>query len=312
MRDNRAPRLALELLVTQPLACSEVLVTRHARWIVLLAVLAASAVLPAEAFAQRRGPVRRPAVRPVYVSARPYYYYRPYYYSPFYYSGFGGWYSGFGWYPYPHYGYYGPYPYRYYGYNLSSARIQVKPRHAEVFVDGYFVGTVDDFDGWSQRLNVEPGEHEVEIYLAGHRSYRQPVLFRPGATIRIEHVMQPLAAGDQEDARPRPSPTAPARTPYGRDDPDQGPPPRRVPAPPPQRGAESQDYGAIEIRVQPADAEVIVDGDRWESPAGDVTLQLTEGTHRVEVRRSGYRTYSAEIRVRRGETTSVNVSLSRQ
>jgi hypothetical protein len=64
--------------------------------------------------------------------------------------------------------------------------------------------------------------------------------------------------------------------------------------------------------VQPADADVIVDGEPWESPeAGDFTLQLSEGTHRVEVRKAGYRTYAADIRVRRGETTSVNVSLSK-
>jgi PEGA domain len=308
-----------------------VLVKRHSRWILLLAVVAACAVLPADVFAQRRA-VPRPAVRPVYVSARPYYrpyyyrpyYYRPYYYSPYYYSplyyspffygGYSGWYSGFGvgfgWSPYSYYG--GPYPYPYYGYGYygSSARIQVKPQHAEVFIDGYFVGTVDDFDGWSQRLNVEPGEHELIIYLAGHRTYRQPVLFRPGATIKIEHVMQPLAAGDPDEGRPQP-PQSPSRPAYRRDDDQQPPPPRRS-MPPPSRDTQSQDYGGVAIRVQPMDAEVIVDGDRWESPAGDVTLQLTEGTHRVEVRKDGYRSYTAEVRVKRGDTTTLNVSLSRQ
>jgi hypothetical protein len=174
-----------------------------------------------------------------------------------------------------------------------------------VFIDGYFVGTVDDFDGWSQRLSVEPGEHELEIYLPGHRTYRQPVLFRPGATIKIDHVMQPLAAGDQEEPRPQPSQATPRR---GYQPP---PPPRRSPSPP-ASGVESRDYGSIAVRVQPSDAEVIVDGERWESPAGDVTLQLSEGPHRIEVQKSGYRSYSADVRVKRGETTTVNVSLSRQ
>ena len=253
--------------------------------------------------------MRRPAVRSVvHVSARPYYY-RPYYYSPFYF-GYGGWYSGLGWYPHPYYGFYGhPYPYRYYGYYTSSARIQVQPRHAEVFIDGYFVGTVDDFDGWSQRLSVEPGEHQLEIYLPGHRTYRQPVLFRPGATIKIEHAMQPLAAGDQEEPRPQPSQAPSQATPRRGYQPPS--PPRRSP-PPPASGVESREYGSIAVRVQPSDAEVIVDGERWESPAGDITLQLSEGPHRIEVQKSGYRSYSADVRVKRGETTTVNVSLSRQ
>ena len=58
---------------------------------------------------------------------------------------------------------------------------------------------------------------------------------------------------------------------------------------------------------------MIVDGESWQSPhAGSITLQLSEGTHRVEVRKNGYRTYTAEVRVRRGDTTSLNVSLSRE
>jgi hypothetical protein len=278
--------------------------------------------------------VPRPVVRPaVYAPGRYYspyyrpYYYRPYYYRPYYapyfYGGYTGWYGfGFGFgYGYPYYygrypwGY--PYPYPYYSYNTSSVRLQVKPVHAEVYIDGYAVGTVDNFDGWAQRLDVEPGEHELTIYLPGHRTNRQPILFRPGATIRVEHVMQPLAPGDPEEARPSPAPRAP-RSSYRRDD-EQQPPPRNIqvvppssPQQPPRRDPQSQDYGGVAIRVQPMDAEVIVDGDRWESPAGDVTLQLTEGTHRVEVRKDGYRSYTAEVRVRRGETTSLNVSLSRQ
>ena len=283
--------------------------TRHSRWIVLLALLVLPAVLPTEALAQRARVARRPAVRPVvYVSARPYY--RPFYYSPFFFAGYGGWYSGYGWYPGHFYGPPYPYQYRYYGYYVSSARLHVRPKHAEVFIDGYFVGTVDQFDGWSQRLDVEPGEHELEIFLAGHRTYREKVLFRPGATIKIEQVLQPLAPGEPEESRPAPSAPAPSRPPERRGDPM---PPRRSGPPPPEREAGAAEYGSLAIRVQPRDAQVIVDGEEWESPeAGNIILQLNEGTHRVEVRKDGYRTYSADVRVRRGETSSVNVSLSRQ
>lgn len=284
--------------------------TRHSR-LTLSAVtfIAVVSVLPTEALAQRRA-VRRPAGRPVvYVAARPYYYYRPVYFSPFfgYYGGYGAWYGG---YPFHYYGHYPPYGWHYRDYN-GSARIQVQPRHAEVFIDGYFVGTVDDFDGWLQRLHVAPGEHELEIYLPGHQPFRQQVLFRPGATLRIEHVMQPLAAGEPEAPRPTPSQGTVGRT--------AGPPPRRAGEMPPRvdvpardRDVEPREYGAIAVRVQPADAEVLVDGEAWQSPeAGSITLQLAEGSHRVEVRRSGYRTYSADVRVRRGETTTLNVSLSK-
>ena len=52
----------------------------------------------------------------------------------------------------------------------SSLRLQISPRDTEVFVDGYYAGIVDDFDGFIQRLHLEPGEHTIQLYLTGHRT----------------------------------------------------------------------------------------------------------------------------------------------
>ena len=56
---------------------------------------------------------------------------------------------------------------------------------------------------------------------------------------------------------------------------------------------------------------LIVDGQKWDTPASrePLTIQLSEGTHRIEVQKEGYRTFSTEVRVRRGETVPLNVSL---
>ena len=64
------------------------------------------------------------------------------YYDPFWF-GYGGW-SPYGWYA----PFYLP---NAYDSNVGSGRLQVKPRNAEVYVDGYYAGTVDDFDGALQR-----------------------------------------------------------------------------------------------------------------------------------------------------------------
>jgi hypothetical protein len=85
----------------------------------------------------------------------------------------------------------------------SSLRLQVTPRETEVFVDGYFAGRVDDFDGRFQRLRIQPGEHELTLYLEGHRKVTQRVLIQPRATFRIRYTMSPLAAGDVPDVRRR-------------------------------------------------------------------------------------------------------------
>src|SRR5205085_662367 len=104
-------------------------------------------------------------------------------------------------------GYYGG---GYYG-GGASLRLQVNPSNAEVFIDGYFAGVVDDFDGFFQRLDLAPGEHDIELYLPGHRSVHQKVYLQPGRTFRVKYTMPPLQAGDPEPVRP--AATAPAPQP---------------------------------------------------------------------------------------------------
>jgi PEGA domain len=271
--------------------------------VLFAATLTTATVLwPAEAAAQRHA-VPRHVHRPVVVRSsafyHPYYFYRPYYfYAPFYAPFYGPWW--YGQYPIGYPPYYGGVYYD----NSGAARLQVTPRDAQVFIDGYFVGTVDEFDGVFQRLHVAPGEHELTIYLDGYRTIRQKVLFRPGATLKISQAMEPLPPG--EPAEPRPAPAENARPQY---------PPEHRGAPVPVRpspGAERGDFGAVSIRVQPGDADVFIDGERWEGPATDdrLLVELSEGSHRVEIRKEGFRTYTTTIRVRRGETVSLNVSLT--
>jgi hypothetical protein len=238
---------------------------------------------------------------------RPYYraYYRPRFYDPWY------WYPSPYWYP-PAYAYQSPY---YYGYGGgASLRLQVSPRETEVFIDGYYAGTVDDFDGFFQRLNLEPGEHDLELYLPGHRSTQQKVYLQPGKTFRVRHAMEPLQPGDAEPVRPAGS-TPPAQA--GARRAPVPPPPdrdRRGPVEPRTSPARVNDYGTLALRVQPEDAEVLIDGERWAGSQGDQRLevQLSTGAHNLEVRKDGYRIYSTDVTIRGGETSTLNVALRKQ
>jgi PEGA domain-containing protein len=291
---------------------------------------------PADASAQRRGVPRRSVHSVVFVNAgfaRPVVF-RPFFYDPFFYDGFfwNGW--GF----YPGYGMYGPpygygYGYGYYGW--ASARIQVKPNTARVYLDGYYVGVVDQFDGVFQRLDVPPGQHELEVYLEGYRPYRERTLFRPGQGYHFKGVLEPLPAGAPPEPPPQPTVSAPDpyRQPYQQPRPyppgaypppgpggGYPPPPggdsgRTVP-PPERRGGQPRaetaaGFGTLALRVQPADAIVTIDGERWDSPEGGsrFQLQLSGGRHRIEVQKDGYRPYSTTIDIRPGETQSLNVVL---
>lgn len=272
---------------------------RHV-FLVAAALAAVVALWPADAAAQRRGVRRGPGTRvvvgvgvgyPMY--AYPLYAY-PYFYDPF-------------WWGFDDYQYQYPYPYRYY-YPAAELRIQVKPNSAEVYIDGYLVGTVDDFDGVFQRLDVPLGEHEITVYAPGYRSISQRMLFRPRESYHIKDVMQPLAAGQQNEPRPAPAPRPAAQGPQG---PPPGPPPRGGERRMPDRDIRADQFGTLSVRVQPPDAEISIDGERWEAPGGErIVVQLSEGTHRIEVRKEGYRTYTSTVRVRTGETTTLNVSLT--
>jgi hypothetical protein len=147
------------------------------------------------------------------------YYYDPYYRSRYYWSpwgygfGFGymaydpflfgafGYPDFYGGYPDPYYGggYYGGGYYGGGGYGSSttaanrgvgSLRLKVKPGHAQVLVDGYFVGTVDSFDGVFQRLNVEAGAHKIELRADGYQPTQFEVVVIPGQTITYKGEMQ--------------------------------------------------------------------------------------------------------------------------
>jgi hypothetical protein len=262
-------------------------------FIIAVAAAAAAPVLADAAAAQGRRDVRRaaaPRAGGVVIAA----YYRPLrlplFYDPFY----DPW-----WFPY-RYGAFGyGYPYGRPYAAEASMRTRVTPRDAAVFIDGYYAGVVDDFDGVFQRLHLEPGEHDVTLYLQGFRSATHRVYLQPGRTFTIEDSLQPLAPGDTADPRP-------------------APPARATPTTGSRQGADAirgdARFGAIAIRVQPGDADVLIDDERWAGPSDDEALivQVAPGRHRIEVRKAGYRTYDGEVDVVAAETSPINISLPRE
>lgn len=124
--------------------------------------------------------------------------YYPSYYSPyrdgafglgyFYYDPFWWTSPAYGspyWYP-PYYGYgYGS------GYANGGLRLKVRPRQAEVYVDGYYVGIVNEFDGVFQRLNLDSGPHRIEVRAPGYEPLVFDVRIQPGETITYRRELRP-------------------------------------------------------------------------------------------------------------------------
>jgi hypothetical protein len=217
-----------------------------------------------------------------------------YFYDPFF--------GPYPWWPrtaYPHW-YYPVYDHR------AEVRVQVAPKEAAVYVDGFYAGIVDDFDGIFQPLFLPPGGHQIALYLEGFRTVFHNVYLRPGSSLKLHDRLERLPPGVRSEppmvAPPLPPP------PHGSYQPPRTPAPPTAPAPGPVRTAEG--YGTLEIRVLPVTAEVTVDGERWlSSDEGRYVLQLAPGAHRVEAALAGHQTFSTEVTVTEAGTTPLNVSL---
>lgn len=96
------------------------------------------------------------------------------------YGGYGGYYGGYydpyGGYPDPGYG---RYPGRY---AEGALKLKVKPADAAVYVDGYYTGIVDDYDGFFQRLRMEAGPHRIDIEAPGFEGLTFDVRVDPRRT----------------------------------------------------------------------------------------------------------------------------------
>ena len=132
-------------------------------------------------------------------------------------AGFGGYwgYPYWGWGPYwgaaywgwggPWYGY--GYPWGYYPGppdDSASVKLEVTPKDAQVYVDGNYLGVVDDFDGMFQKLHVPPGNRELVLYKPGFKTVKQTIRLGRGQDVKIHYALEPLAAGETADPPPPP------------------------------------------------------------------------------------------------------------
>jgi hypothetical protein len=142
---------------------------------------------------------RTVVVRPPAVYGYPYARYSPYSpyspnatyrrYYPYGYNSFGHgflYYDPYRWHPGASsayaYGYQRPFS----TFDIGELRLDVSPRHAQVFVDGYFAGTVDDFDGAFQAIKLAPGGYRIDLVAPGYETLTFDVRITPGQKIRYQ------------------------------------------------------------------------------------------------------------------------------
>jgi len=264
--------------------------------------------------------------------------YSNYYYDPYSYSwgnprsrygyGYGYYDYGFGYGDY--YGYYPPAQYRSYRYrsgNIAQVRTLVEPAKTRVYVDGYYAGIADDFDGLLQRLNVSPGRHEITLRLEGYRSHTFSIYGNRDQTLKLRFDMV-KGTGETRDSvgeeRAEPGDdrygreSAPEREMEMHRDSARGETDRsrEVDSDRPNRAPSREGArGGVLLDIEPPDASVYVDGEFHGKAAQLTRLQLSPGRHRIEVVRPGYKTQETEVLVEsesESEAKRVSVKLERR
>jgi len=282
-----------------------------------------STYAPSHSSASGLSPAQRRQPRPgTGTGHRPGRYYPGSYYYPYYspYYGGYGYYGSVAWWPYGgYYGGYYPYGGTVYRYGYSDrgdVRLLVDPAETRVYVDGYYAGVVDDFDGLFQRLHVSPGRHEIALKLEGYQTHRVKVYVGSGSTLKVHYDMQKGTgetvedlAGDVDDRYARRNDR------YRRDDDrDRDARDERIDDDRPSvqdDRAPASEPGRMRLTVRPEDASVYVDGQFRGSGRQVSGLELSPGRHRLEVVRPGFRTEERDVEIQPGHTRDVDVELQR-
>ena len=152
---------------------------RTIRLMILIASFATALTLwPGTADAQRRHPVKPGGV--VFVGG--------YFYDPFL--------GPYPWWPL------NAYSFAYYPIDDDRAlvRVLVTPKEATVYVDGFYAGIVDDFDGFLRPLPLPAGAHDIVLYLEGYRTVQKRAYLAPGSTVELQETMVCLPAGERGES----------------------------------------------------------------------------------------------------------------
>jgi hypothetical protein len=205
-------------------------------------------------------------------------------------------YPGWPWWGYPYAYGYPPAPWRLYAdWETTNVRLDVSPKDAQVYVDGYYAGVVDDFDGIFQHLTLRPGPHLIEMRKAGYRPLAVELDLYWGQSVTYRRTMEPASETDS---------AAPFAGAPGFEEGAVPPSPADLNAPP----------GDVRFDVTPKDAAVYADGfyagivDDFNGPQH---LRLAPGRHHVSIRLDGYESIDVDLSIDADQTVIYRTSLKK-
>lgn len=270
--------------------------------------------------------------------------------------GWGGFYgpywSSWWWWGSPYWGW-GPTVYIYdddtRGYGRSRfgvVKTDVSPDEAEVYLDGKYIGTADDFDGYPDFLYLQPGKYHIEFQLKGYETYATDIEIGRGETQRFNqrlklvpgvsklHELPPSkgmphgrvfgpgavpvtprepAVRDRRSAEDEEPDVDVERDRVGRFDEDEDVP-RKAPKGDARLGPRPE-KATLRLKVTPDDAAVYVD-DKYVGTGAEVGrtsegFMAAPGKRSITIVRPGYKARTIEVDAKAGAKVDVVVELEK-
>jgi hypothetical protein len=72
----------------------------------------------------------------------------------------------------------------------GGLQLDIEPRRALVYVDGWYVGVVDQFSGYYRHLTVAAGSHTIEILATDYEPLAFDIAIAPGRTTTYRGSLQ--------------------------------------------------------------------------------------------------------------------------
>ncbi len=200
-------------------------------------------------------------------------------------------------------------------YELGAFDLNVRPKKAEVYLDGQYIGTAGQYDGFPGHLWLEGGSYELIFYRSGFATEKRILTVYPGVVVdvRVRLVAGASVPVDELSTVDRSGTLAEVRAAYDREKRQaEVRPPAKPRASGPQMDTRAAP-GRVRLSVQPADASVYLDG-RLLGSGDELTrlhsgLVVEEGSHLLEVVRPGYATERVEFSVESGDEVELEVLL---
>jgi PEGA domain len=286
-----------------------------------------------------------------YRSGRNYYprwysYYGPgWWWAP--YGSFGWWWLGDNYWPYDPYYQGDPYyrDRRSYGRDeVGALDLDISPGRTQVYLDGQYIGTVDDYDGFPSYLWLDKGTYDIAFYLEGYKTLARQVSIYPGSVVDMDDRLEPGASVRPEDLATKTHERRDERLSYeeqrrerirrgedpldedqdwrermrrdrGEDRRDQG---EEIEIEIEEdrdqdRGSASTEQGRVKLEVEPDDASIYLDG-KFVGTGQDLAslrrgLLVEPGKHTVAVVRPGRESEEREFDVDAGEEVELEIEL---